>query len=68
MALVVPWFVAFPVAYIRYTLWKCPRCGKSFAYSWAVHELGVLREEMRSLVGLRKERLQKLHVRAFEKI
>jgi hypothetical protein len=32
--LIVVWFIAFPIAGIRYQLWKCPRCGKGFAYTW----------------------------------
>jgi Zn ribbon nucleic-acid-binding protein len=32
--LIVAWFIAFPIAGIRYQLWKCPRCGKGFAYTW----------------------------------
>jgi hypothetical protein len=34
MPLVVAWFLAFPVVGIRYQLWRCPRCGKGFAYTW----------------------------------
>jgi Zn ribbon nucleic-acid-binding protein len=32
--LIVAWFIAFPIAGVRYQLWKCPRCGKGFAYTW----------------------------------
>jgi hypothetical protein len=34
MTLVIAWFLAFPIVGIRYQLWKCPRCGKGFAYTW----------------------------------
>ena len=32
--LIIAWFIAFPIAGVRYQLWKCPRCGKGFAYTW----------------------------------
>jgi Zn ribbon nucleic-acid-binding protein len=32
--LIIAWFIAFPIAGVRYQLWKCPRCRKGFAYTW----------------------------------
>ena len=28
------WFIAFAVAVIRHSMWKCPRCHKPFYHKW----------------------------------
>jgi hypothetical protein len=42
--LILVWFLAFPVAIIRYTFWKCPRCEKAFAYKWPVNKSYFVRK------------------------
>jgi len=36
-ALIVAWFLAFPVSAIRLSSWSCPRCGNWFFAKWWYH-------------------------------
>ena len=35
--LIGAWFVLYPVAAIRFSLWRCPRCGNPFYQKWWYH-------------------------------
>jgi hypothetical protein len=35
--LIVAWFLMYPVAAIRFSLWRCPRCGNPFYQKWWYH-------------------------------